>query len=112
MSWQAALVVELPSSLAVPAPDGPVAGSAAPHRLGVGARAARAAVVLYQKARAGRPSPCRYTPTCSAYAVEALETHGLVRGLWLAARRLGRCHPWGGHGPDPVPPPRPPRGER
>lgn len=60
-------------------------------------------VRVYQAARRGRPSPCRYLPTCSAYAVEALEGHGVARGLWLAARRLARCHPWGGYGPDPVP---------
>ena len=47
---------------------------------------------------------CRFHPSCSAYALEALETHGAVRGLWLAIRRLGRCHPWGGGGIDPVPP--------
>ena len=46
---------------------------------------------------------CRYQPTCSAYALEALETHGAVKGSWLAARRIGRCHPWGGSGYDPVP---------
>ena len=50
------------------------------------------------------PQACRYLPTCSVYAVEALETHGAVKGSWLAARRLCRCHPWGGHGYDPVPP--------
>ena len=50
------------------------------------------------------PPSCRYTPTCSAYALEALRVHGPFRGLWLAARRLARCHPWGGHGHDPVPP--------
>jgi uncharacterized protein len=47
---------------------------------------------------------CRFHPSCSAYALEALERHGAVRGLWLALRRLGRCHPWGGGGLDPVPP--------
>jgi len=47
---------------------------------------------------------CRYTPTCSRYASGALERHGLLRGGWLTARRLCRCHPWGGHGHDPVPP--------
>ncbi|HVL19734.1 MAG TPA: membrane protein insertion efficiency factor YidD [Amaricoccus sp.] len=52
---------------------------------------------------------CRFEPTCSAYALEALARHGAVRGGWLAARRLCRCHPWGGAGFDPVPPkgPRP-----
>jgi putative membrane protein insertion efficiency factor len=46
---------------------------------------------------------CRYQPTCSAYALEALERHGGLKGAWLAARRVGRCHPWGGAGHDPVP---------
>ncbi|MGQ0803006.1 MAG: membrane protein insertion efficiency factor YidD [Actinomycetota bacterium] len=46
---------------------------------------------------------CRYEPSCSQYALEALERHGAGRGSWLAARRIGRCHPWGGYGPDPVP---------
>ncbi|GAA4310664.1 membrane protein insertion efficiency factor YidD [Compostibacter hankyongensis] len=46
---------------------------------------------------------CRYTPTCSRYGVEALRKHGLFRGGWLTLRRILSCHPWGGHGYDPVP---------
>ena len=48
---------------------------------------------------------CRFTPTCSHYALEALATHGALRGSLLTARRLLRCQPWGAHGADPVPPP-------
>jgi putative membrane protein insertion efficiency factor len=48
---------------------------------------------------------CRFHPSCSAYALEALESHGAARGTWLALRRLARCHPWGGSGLDPVPAP-------
>lgn len=49
------------------------------------------------------PPACRFTPTCSQYAVEALRKHGPFKGMWLAVRRLLRCHPWGGSGYDPVP---------
>ena len=46
---------------------------------------------------------CRYQPTCSAYALEALEKHGGIKGSWLAVRRIARCHPWGSSGIDNVP---------
>lgn len=55
------------------------------------------------------PNCCRFTPTCSSYALEALKVHGALYGSWLTLRRLLRCHPWGGSGFDPVPPPRPPK---
>ena len=48
-------------------------------------------------------SSCRFTPTCSQYSLEAVHTHGAVRGVWLATKRICRCHPWGGSGYDPVP---------
>lgn len=67
------------------------------------ARCLTGAVHVYQSAAAGRPSPCRHVPSCSTYAIEALEMHGAVRGSWLAIRRLSRCHPWGTQGYDPVP---------
>lgn len=49
---------------------------------------------------------CRFHPSCSDYAAEALETHGALKGSWLGFRRMARCHPWGGDGFDPVPAPR------
>jgi putative membrane protein insertion efficiency factor len=67
------------------------------------ARALAAPIRLYRAVRAGRPAPCRFVPSCSTYALEALEQHGAARGAWLTVRRLGRCQPWGGLGVDPVP---------
>jgi len=69
--------------------------------------AARFVLMLIRFYRSGispylRPA-CRYTPSCSAYAEEAVHRHGAARGCWLAVRRLLRCHPWGGTGYDPVP---------
>ena len=49
------------------------------------------------------PASCRYTPTCSEYAVHALTKHGPLKGMWLTVQRIARCHPWGGKGYDPVP---------
>jgi len=46
---------------------------------------------------------CRFTPTCSQYGVEAINKYGAFKGGWLTLKRIGRCNPWGGHGPDPVP---------
>lgn len=72
-------------------------------------RTQRRAIVwieAYQRAFAGRPSPCRYFPTCSNYSHEAFVVHGTATGLWLTIRRLLRCRPFGPSGFDPVPEPR------
>lgn len=59
---------------------------------------------FYQLAISPHLAPrCRYHPTCSTYAIEALKKHGAIKGSWLALRRIGRCHPLGGSGYDPVP---------
>jgi putative membrane protein insertion efficiency factor len=49
------------------------------------------------------PPSCRYSPTCSEYALRAIKKYGAFKGSWLAMKRISRCHPWGGHGYDPVP---------
>ncbi|MDQ3107239.1 MAG: membrane protein insertion efficiency factor YidD [Actinomycetota bacterium] len=67
------------------------------------ARGLRFGIRCYQGLRSGRPSPCRFVPSCSAYSDEAIERHGAARGSLLTLRRLSRCHPWGGFGFDPVP---------
>jgi putative membrane protein insertion efficiency factor len=78
---------------------------------GLAARALSACVHGYQlavspslHAIAGPGAGCRFTPSCSHYALEALAVHGALRGATLATRRVLRCHPWGAHGADPVPP--------
>jgi uncharacterized protein len=82
----------------------PTATSAPVPGPGAAARVLLRLIHAYQWVLGGRASPCRYVPSCSSYTAEAIEVHGAVRGTWLGARRLGRCHPWGGHGWDPVPP--------
>jgi putative membrane protein insertion efficiency factor len=67
------------------------------------ARALLLSLRAYQGLRAGRPSPCHFVPSCSAYAVEAIELHGAGRGTWLAVKRVARCRPFGNRGFDPVP---------
>lgn len=71
--------------------------------LGPGQRAVLRLLHWYQSLRAGQLSPCRFYPSCSTYAVEAVEVHGAWRGSLLALRRLSRCHPLGGRGVDLVP---------
>lgn len=66
-------------------------------------RALLGLIGLYQATSSIRRARCRYLPTCSQYAKEAIETHGAGRGSWLAVKRLGRCHPLGSYGFDPVP---------
>ncbi|SHE96812.1 hypothetical protein SAMN02745225_02134 [Ferrithrix thermotolerans DSM 19514] len=62
------------------------------------------AIHVYQKFREGKPSPCRFMPSCSEYAVEAIEVHGPVHGSLLAVKRIARCNPFGSSGIDLVPP--------
>jgi putative membrane protein insertion efficiency factor len=72
--------------------------------MSLAARILAGPVHLYRLAlRPLLPASCRFTPSCSDYALEALRRHGAVRGAWLALRRVCRCHPWGGFGYDPVP---------
>jgi putative membrane protein insertion efficiency factor len=89
-------------SVEAPNVDHPSAAHQGEHRP-VGTRLALAAIAVYQARRADRPSPCRFWPTCSSYAVESIERHGPWRGGLLAIRRLFRCRPFGPHGVDLVP---------
>lgn len=75
----------------------------AERRPGPAARGLLVVLRAYRGARHGAVSPCRFYPSCSAYAVEAVERHGAWRGALLAVRRLSRCRPLGGHGVDLVP---------
>ncbi|MCY4032348.1 MAG: membrane protein insertion efficiency factor YidD [Hyphomicrobiales bacterium] len=74
-------------------------------RITLAARVLRLPVLLYRFALSPfLPATCRHLPTCSQYALDALETHGAIRGGLLSIRRISRCHPWGSSGFDPVPP--------
>jgi putative membrane protein insertion efficiency factor len=68
------------------------------------ARAGMRAIHAYQVAMGGTTPRCRFAPSCSEYTRQAIEAHGLARGVWLGVRRIGRCHPWHPGGFDPVPP--------
>jgi putative membrane protein insertion efficiency factor len=75
-------------------------------RPGLAARAALASIRAYKYLLSPWfTGACRFVPTCADYTAEAIARYGLIRGIWLGARRLARCHPWGGHGFDPVPHP-------
>jgi hypothetical protein len=90
------------------APERPVARAVwsrlAVRLMTLGIRAYQLTISPAQVFLFGPGAGCRYTPSCSVYAAEAVRAHGAVAGSALAARRICRCHPWGGSGPDPVPP--------
>lgn len=83
---------------------GPFRAGSQPDRQPLVRRMALGLIRFYQAAISPTLLPaCRYYPTCSAFAYEAIQQHGMGKGMWLAAKRLGRCHPFGSHGYDPVP---------
>jgi putative membrane protein insertion efficiency factor len=86
------------TSLTAPAPS--------TARPGAMARLLMLPVRAWRRVSVHLPPRCRFYPSCSQYALDALATHGALRGTWLAVRRVGRCHPWHDGGLDPVPPPR------
>lgn len=91
---------------ALPAPDlGTADETPVDARPSPLARLLLALLWLYQRTALVRAPRCRFYPTCSHYAVDAVRVHGALRGTWLATRRVGRCHPWNPGGIDPVPPP-------
>ncbi|TVR87099.1 MAG: membrane protein insertion efficiency factor YidD [Trueperaceae bacterium] len=88
--------------------QGAAEGAARVERLSLAQRLTLAPLALYRRFLSPlKPVPsCRFHPTCSSYAVDAVRVHGVLRGLWLAGARVLRCHPWHPGGFDPVPPPR------
>lgn len=103
------IAAEVSAASAVPAPGSVPAGPGPYSAPGAGgsllARILIAPIRGYQMfISPALPPTCRYVPTCSQYAVEALRVHGALKGSWLALRRIGRCHPWHWSGYDPVPP--------
>ncbi|MFD3258691.1 membrane protein insertion efficiency factor YidD [Paenibacillus lentus] len=73
--------------------------------MGIVRKAVKGPIIFYRKFISPlKPPTCRFYPTCSAYALEAIEVHGAVKGSWLAAKRISRCHPFHPGGLDPVPP--------
>lgn len=89
---------EAPSEAELPS------GTGTTRRRRMSQRAVLGLLRSYQALRSGHPSPCRFYPSCSTYAVEAVEEHGAWRGSWLAVRRVVRCRPFARHGVDLVPP--------
>lgn len=79
-------------------------GGATTPRASLFARILMLPIRAYRLVSVHLPPRCRYHPSCSAYALEALDRHGAAKGSWLAVKRVGRCHPWHDGGLDPVPP--------